>query len=341
MTPTSLRAGVVGAGLMGRWHAHAIQRMSEVGSSRWSIPDVERAETLAARLPHRPAVESDLDAGARERTGSRSCTSARRSPRTRRSRAWPSRPAFRCWSRSRSRRTRRRPRPCTRSPRRAGCCSVPCTSSSSSRGSSPPSARWPPWAPSGSSTSSPARPAPMALPRRSAKRWPSTSCHTGWRWRAGCSACRWAAWTGACPAGPPGEIRAMADVAGTSVMLAVSMRARPTENALTARCDLGTIRANLFHGYATIERGRRLAAGQARSAVLRSGSGRWVRRSAIWWGESFAGSPRIPGCASSCGGSTSPVRAEEPSPISVDESIDVARARDIIREARRRREPRS
>ena len=48
----------------------------------------------------------------------------------------------------------------------------------------------------------------------------------------------------------------MADLGGASVMIAVSMRARPTENALTARCDQGTVRANLFHGYATIERGR-------------------------------------------------------------------------------------
>src|SRR5678816_1924030 len=37
--------------------------------------------------------------------------------------------------------------------------------------------------------------------------------------------------------------------------LSVSMRARPTENSLTIRCDGGTVRANLFHGYATIERG--------------------------------------------------------------------------------------
>jgi predicted dehydrogenase len=58
-TPTSLRAGVVGAGLMGRWHAHAIRH---TGGRVVALidRDAARAERLAAQLPHRPAVEADL-----------------------------------------------------------------------------------------------------------------------------------------------------------------------------------------------------------------------------------------------------------------------------------------
>ena len=112
------------------------------------------------------------------------------------------------------------------------------------------------------------------------------------------------------------------------------MRARPTENALTVRCDLGTIRANLFHGYATIERGAPsrldkrgrpfVGAAQGFGAAMGNLLGRVARRE-----------PAYPGLRElvrrfhlACAGGAPP-------PITVDESVDVARARDIIREARR------
>src|SRR6476661_5561535 len=57
--PTSLRAAVVGAGLMGRWHAHAIGR---VGGRVVAVvdPDTARAGALAARLPGSPVATPDL-----------------------------------------------------------------------------------------------------------------------------------------------------------------------------------------------------------------------------------------------------------------------------------------
>ncbi|PYP78207.1 MAG: hypothetical protein DMD35_12170 [Gemmatimonadetes bacterium] len=133
--------------------------------------------------------------------------------------------------------------------------------------------------------------------------------------------------------GGPGEIRTMADIAGTSVMLAVSMRARPTENSLTVRCDAGTVHANLFHGYATIERGAPsrldkvgrpfVGAAQALGAAAGNLAGRAVR-----------GEPAYPGLRELVRRFHAACAGRGPSPISVEESLDVSRARDAISAAR-------
>ena len=135
-------------------------------------------------------------------------------------------------------------------------------------------------------------------------------------------------------AGPAGELRVTGDAGDCSVMLAVSMRARPTENSLTIRCDLGTVRANLYHGYATIERGipsrvdkmgRPFMGSLATlGAALHNLGTRAARGEAAYPGLRELVQRFHHACAS-----------KTPSPISVDESVDVARARDIIRDARR------
>ena len=135
--------------------------------------------------------------------------------------------------------------------------------------------------------------------------------------------------------GPAGEIRAMADVGETTVMLAVSMRARPTENALTIRCDRGTVRANLFHGYATIERGT-----PSRIDKI----GRPVVGSLLTLGTAVANlgaravrqEPAYPGLRELVSRFHRACAGQGLSPITVEESIDVARARDSIASRRRR-----
>lgn len=129
--------------------------------------------------------------------------------------------------------------------------------------------------------------------------------------------------------GAPGEIRAAADTGGTSVALVVSMRSRPTENSLTLRCDRGTVRANLFHGYATIERGTPsrldkaarpfLSGAQGLTAALGNLVGRAARRESAYPGLRELVRRFHLACA-----------GHGLSPISVEESIDVARARDRI-----------
>ena len=135
--------------------------------------------------------------------------------------------------------------------------------------------------------------------------------------------------------GAPGEIRAVADVAGASVALVISMRARPTENSLTIRCDGGTVHANLFHGYATIERGSPsrldkvtrpfVGSSQSLGAAIANLAGRALRRE-----------PAYPGLRELVGRFHLACARRGPSPISIEESLDVARARDSIRDARLR-----
>ena len=135
-------------------------------------------------------------------------------------------------------------------------------------------------------------------------------------------------------AGPAGELRIQADVGETSVMLAVSMRARPTENSLTLRCDGGTIRANLFHGYATIERGTpsrmdKLGRPFVGSLLTLGAAMRNVGTRAA------RGETAYPGLRELVRRFHGACAGREPSPITVDESVDVARARDRISAVRR------
>ena len=135
--------------------------------------------------------------------------------------------------------------------------------------------------------------------------------------------------------GPAGEIRAAADIGGAGVAFVVSMRSRPTENTLTIRCDRGTARANLFHGYATIERGTPskldkigrpfVSASQGLGAAMTNLVGRVVQNE-----------PAYPGLRELVRRFHLACLKLGPSPISVDESIDVARARDSIAALRSR-----
>jgi predicted dehydrogenase len=135
--------------------------------------------------------------------------------------------------------------------------------------------------------------------------------------------------------GPLGEIRAVTQVGPTSVMIAVSMSARPTENSLTVRGERGTVRADLFHGFATIERGPTSRLGKitrpfaAATGVLRAASsnliGRGIRRE-----------PAYPGLRELIRRFHLAVQGRGASPITAEEAIDVARARDVLARSRAR-----
>jgi hypothetical protein len=135
-------------------------------------------------------------------------------------------------------------------------------------------------------------------------------------------------------AGTAGELRATTDAGGASVMLAVSMRARPTENSLTIRCDLGTVRANLFHGYATIERGTPSRLDKLGRPIV--GSLQTLGTAVHNLGSRAArAEPAYPGLRELVRRFHRACAARAPSPITVDESLDVARARDSIAVLRR------
>jgi predicted dehydrogenase len=135
------------------------------------------------------------------------------------------------------------------------------------------------------------------------------------------------------PPGAAGEIRASTSCEGTSISLMVSMSARPTENSLTIRCDRGTVRANLYHGYASLERGTpsrfdKLARPFTGAALaVGAATGNLARRAAR--GESAYPGLRelVERFYRATSGALQP-------PISPAESLDVARARDRLVGAR-------
>jgi predicted dehydrogenase len=134
-------------------------------------------------------------------------------------------------------------------------------------------------------------------------------------------------------AGSPGELRATTSRGATSLSLVVSMHARPTENSLTLRCDGGTIRANLYHGFATLERGvpsrfEKLARPfTGASLVLAAAAANLARRTA-------RGEPAYPGLRELVARFHLATTGASQPPVSASESIDVARARDSLLEMR-------
>lgn len=130
-----------------------------------------------------------------------------------------------------------------------------------------------------------------------------------------------------------GELRALGQIGDASVMLSVSMRARPTENALVLRADRGTAYANLFHGFATIERG----SPSRRDKVLRPFAGAALQLAAASGNLARRAVHRevaYPGLRELVRRFHRAAAGQGPIPIAMDESIDVARARDIIASTR-------
>jgi predicted dehydrogenase len=332
-TPTALRAGVVGAGLMGRWHAHAIAR---VGGRVVAVidPESERAARLAAKLSHRPAVASELGLAIHEHRIQVLHV-------------------------------------CSPLATHAGIVRVAIEAGIHvlvEKPLAPDAATVEALHELASAHGVLLCPVHQFLFQRgilaaqsalaklgTVRQFDVVACSAGADGAAdaeresvaldilphGLALARrllgaplaTAAWQ--VSSGSAGELRAASDVADVSVMLAVSMRARPTENSLTVRCDQGTVRANLFHGYATIERGTasrldkvaRPLVGSSRT--LGAAAGNLARRA-------LRREPAYPGLRELVRRFHLACAGQGPSPISVDESTDVARARDSIARLRSR-----
>ena len=325
--PTSLRAAIVGAGLMGRWHADAVER---IGGRVVTVvdPDPSRAQQLAQRLKSRPTAEPDVDRALQQRELDvlHVCTPLQTHDRVvglgleagvhvlvEKPLAADAGSVERLHALAAEHGVQLCPvhqvlfqsgvlgalraLPALGTLRQLDI--VACSAGADGRANE-----------EREFVALDILPHGLALARRLVG-----AALAGAPWQVG--------------SGPPGELRATADIGETSVMLAVSMRARPTENSLTARCDLGTVRANLYHGFATIERGVPsridkvarpfLASSLTLGSALRNLGSRAVR-----------GEPAYPGLRELVRRFHLACAGQGPSPIAVDESIDVARARDSI-----------
>jgi predicted dehydrogenase len=326
---TSVRAAVVGAGLMGQWHAHAIRR---AGSRVVAIvdADVRRAERLAARCPDRPAIVADVgDALSRHAIDVvHVCTpiesheavagaaiAARVHALIEKPLASDSATVQRLHARAAEQRVLLCPvhqflfQPGILQAERwlnelgpVRHFEMVACSAGAEIGADP------------EQVARDILPHGLALARRLLG---AGSLDAGWYTAPGKS----------------GEIRATASLGPTSISIMVSMRARPTENSLTVRTDQGTVRANLFHGFATLERGTpsrlekvgRPFAGAA--LVVGAAAGNLARRA-------MRGEPAYPGLRELVERFHRATTGESEPPITAAESIDVARARDALLRAR-------
>jgi predicted dehydrogenase len=127
----------------------------------------------------------------------------------------------------------------------------------------------------------------------------------------------------------PGELRAYGRAGGAGVSVTVSMSGRPPRNELRAVCEGGTLELDFFHGFAHIERGgtsrrykafRPFARSVVTTTVAAANLGRRARRR----------EPAYPGLRTLIERFYAAATTGAEAPITAEETIAVARARDAI-----------
>lgn len=126
-----------------------------------------------------------------------------------------------------------------------------------------------------------------------------------------------------------GELRAHGRAEQAGVSLTISLRGRPPRNELRAVCERGTLELDFFHGFGYLERGgasrsykvlRPFTISAHRAAAATANLGRRAARS----------EPAYPGLRKLIERFYGAVRTGSESPISAEETLAVARARDEL-----------
>jgi len=127
----------------------------------------------------------------------------------------------------------------------------------------------------------------------------------------------------------PGELRALADSNGTTLEIAISTRGRPTRARLGVTGTSASAEADLYHGFAVFEAGevsraRKAARPFARSATtLAAAGGNLVRRA-------LARETAYPGLRELVERTYEAIETRGPPPIGAEETLAVALARDRL-----------
>lgn len=127
----------------------------------------------------------------------------------------------------------------------------------------------------------------------------------------------------------PGEVRAAAHRAGTSFDITVSMNARPTRNSLEILGGGGSVELDLFHGFAVREGGEVSRSGKvarpftASARTFGAATANLLRRAA-------RREPAYPGLRELIRRFHAAAGGTEPVPIAPAEALRVARARDTL-----------
>jgi predicted dehydrogenase len=130
----------------------------------------------------------------------------------------------------------------------------------------------------------------------------------------------------------PGELLVIGSVANVGVSFLLSAHGRPTSNAVRVIADAGTVTFDLFHGYSVFESG-----GASRLRKLTrpfAGSGLTIANAtANGLRRAIEGETAFPGLRELVRRFYQAVSGAAASPISAEESIDIAVAREAIIEA--------
>jgi predicted dehydrogenase len=125
----------------------------------------------------------------------------------------------------------------------------------------------------------------------------------------------------------PGELRAVSVSGRTAVSLTISTHGRPTSNKLRVIGERGTFDADLFHGFAVLSRGRVSRSGKvlqpfadAADTIARAGANLATR--------AINQEPAYPGLTALVAAFYGAVRGTGESLITRDEILDIAEARD-------------
>lgn len=127
----------------------------------------------------------------------------------------------------------------------------------------------------------------------------------------------------------PGELRLSALLGKTTVSIVISMAGRPTTNALRLIGAHGTIDVNLYHGYSMVDRGRPSPARKVAQPFLLSG--RTVRAATgNLLARAVQREPAYPGLRALITRFYLAIRGEAETPVISREILEVAMARDKV-----------
>jgi predicted dehydrogenase len=126
-----------------------------------------------------------------------------------------------------------------------------------------------------------------------------------------------------------GEVRATAGFGAVSASILVSMRGRPTANALRLTAARGTVHVDLFHGFCVAETGAVSRARKVAHPFALSG-GTMAAAAANLLARAATGEVAYPGLRELVRRFYAAARDGEASPITGAEAMDVAAARDLL-----------
>ena len=136
------------------------------------------------------------------------------------------------------------------------------------------------------------------------------------------------AWTSLHPRA--GELRATALSGRTTLSMAISTHGRPTANKIRVIGERGTFDADLYHGFAVLSRGRVSRSGKMLQPFV-DAAGTIARAGANLANRAVHLEPAYPGLVALVTAFYASVAKKGASPISHNETIDVAVARDRLR----------